>query len=147
MVWMVPHPLTHPLPHPLPNVWYGWCGKRKMDHLPSLSSFRDFYSLWLLVSLDTHKGGTEKLYKLGCPPSQDAIVTTRIIPFLIGNPELNLHLWLVLGGGTTQLIKKLPVWWLFDTKIEWHGTMVGIGIFWYNHTFIYICIYIRILYW
>ncbi len=40
---------------------------------------------------------------LGCPPSQDAIVTTRIITFLVGDPELNLHLpqesW---EGGTTQ---------------------------------------------
>ena len=29
-------------------------------------------------------------------------VTTRIIPCLVGNPELNLHLPLLLGGGTTQ---------------------------------------------
>ena len=26
-------------------------------------------------------------------------VTTRIITFLVGNPELNLHLSLLLGGG------------------------------------------------
>ena len=32
------------------------------------------------------------------------IVTTRIITFLVGNPELNLHLPLLLGGGTTQYI-------------------------------------------
>ncbi len=36
---------------------------------------------------------------------------------------------------------KLPVWWLFDTRIDWHGTMLGIGIFWYNHTFIYTCVF------
>ena len=29
-------------------------------------------------------------------------VTTRIIPFLVGNPELNLHLPLLLGRGTIQ---------------------------------------------
>ena len=30
-------------------------------------------------------------------------VTTRIITFLVEDPELNLHLPLLLGGGTTQL--------------------------------------------
>ena len=32
------------------------------------------------------------------PPTQDAIVTTRIIPFLLGNPNLNFHLWLASWG-------------------------------------------------
>ena len=56
-----------------------------------------------------------KYYILGCPPSQDAIVTTRIIThdiFRVGNPNLNLHLPLLLGGGTTQIIlhsTKLPL--------------------------------------
>ncbi len=31
-------------------------------------------------------------------------VTTRIIVFLVGDPNLNLHLPLLLGGGTTQVI-------------------------------------------
>ena len=31
-------------------------------------------------------------------------VTTRITMFLVGDPELNLHLPLLLGGGTTQHI-------------------------------------------
>ena len=31
-------------------------------------------------------------------------VTTRIITFLVGDPELNLHLPQLLGGGTTQVI-------------------------------------------
>ena len=33
-------------------------------------------------------------------------VTTRIITFLVGNPgiPINLHLPLLLGGGTTQMI-------------------------------------------
>ena len=31
-------------------------------------------------------------------------VTTRIITFLVGNPNLNLHLPQLLGGGTTQVI-------------------------------------------
>ena len=43
-----------------------------------------------------------------CPPAQDAIVTTRIILFLVRDPELNLHLPLLPGGGgTTQTITNL----------------------------------------
>ena len=41
-----------------------------------------------------------------------ATVTTRIITFLVGNPNLNLHLPLLLGGGTTQpsfLLPQLPI--------------------------------------
>ena len=38
---------------------------------------------------------------LGCPPLP-VTVTTRIITFLVGDPNLNLHLPQLLGGGTTQ---------------------------------------------
>ena len=44
-------------------------------------------------------------YRLGCPPSQDSSHhqdDTTI--FRIGDPELNLHLPQLLGGGTTQAI-------------------------------------------
>ena len=34
-------------------------------------------------------------------------VTTRIITFLVGDPNLNLHLPLLLGGGTTQSISSI----------------------------------------
>ena len=33
-------------------------------------------------------------------------VTTRIVMFLVGDPELNLHLPLLLGGGTIQNIRN-----------------------------------------
>ena len=36
---------------------------------------------------------------LDLSPTQDAIVTTRIVTFLVGNPEVNLYLMLLLGGG------------------------------------------------
>ena len=39
------------------------------------------------------------LYILELPPTQDASDHQDYEPFLIGNPELNLHLWLLLGGG------------------------------------------------
>ena len=43
----------------------------------------------------------------GCPPVQDAIVPTGIFfIFRIGDPELNLHLPLLLGGGTTQVMSN-----------------------------------------
>ncbi len=38
-------------------------------------------------------------YALGLPPTQDASHHQDYEPFLVGNPELNLHLWLLLGGG------------------------------------------------
>ena len=37
------------------------------------------------------------------PPSQDASHHQDDIPFLVGNPYLNLHLPLLLGRGTTQI--------------------------------------------
>ena len=37
-----------------------------------------------------------------CPPAQDAIVTTRIIIFLVGDPNLNLHLPLESWEGLSQ---------------------------------------------
>ena len=40
---------------------------------------------------------------LGLSPLQ-VTVTTRIITFLVGNPEKNLHFPPLLGGGTTQYI-------------------------------------------
>ena len=47
-------------------------------------------------------------YPLGCPPAQDAIVTTRMTLYLyifrIRNPNLNLHLPRLHPGRTTQHI-------------------------------------------
>ena len=44
------------------------------------------------------------IYHLGDnPPAQDAIVTTMIIIFLVGDPELSLHLPLLLGGGQPNI--------------------------------------------
>ena len=39
---------------------------------------------------------------LGCGPSQDASDHQDYEPFSVGNPELNLHLPLLLGGGHTS---------------------------------------------
>ena len=39
---------------------------------------------------------------LGCPPSQDSSHHQDYYFFRIGNPNLNLHLPQLLGGGTTQ---------------------------------------------
>ena len=41
---------------------------------------------------------------LGCPPSQDSSHHQDYEPFLIGNPNLNLHFHYYWEGGTTQLI-------------------------------------------
>ncbi len=43
-------------------------------------------------------------YALGCPPSQDASHHQIYSIFRIGDPELNLHLPQLLGGGTTQVM-------------------------------------------
>ena len=37
--------------------------------------------------------------KLGLPPTQDSSHHQDYEPFLVGNPELNVHLPLLLGGG------------------------------------------------
>ena len=47
-------------------------------------------------------------------------VTTRIIAFLVGNPELNLPLWLLLGGGWTERIH------------EWLSFMINVGEYMVN---------------
>ena len=55
---------------------------------------------------------------LELPPTQDAIVTTRIIPFLVGNPKLNLHLWLASwvavdrsdASPNEKTIKPINIW-------------------------------------
>ena len=54
-----------------------------------------------------------------CPPSQDAIVTTRmtLAIFRIGNPNLNLHLPQFLGGGTTQIMDTRPYTSLIEAPI------------------------------
>ena len=39
---------------------------------------------------------------LGLPPTQDSSHHQDYEPFLVGNPELNLHLPLLLGGGYIQ---------------------------------------------
>ena len=44
---------------------------------------------------------------LGCGPLP-VTVTTRSITFLVGNPEQNLYLPLLLGGGHTQGIPTRP---------------------------------------
>ena len=43
-------------------------------------------------------------YRLGCPHSQDSSHHQDYEPFLVGDPNLNLHLPELLGGGTTQAI-------------------------------------------
>ena len=47
-------------------------------------------------------------YNLGCPPSQDSSHHQDDITFLVGDPNLNLHLPQLLGGGTTQVITYNP---------------------------------------
>ena len=44
------------------------------------------------------------IYALGCPTAQDASHHQEKIIFLAGDPELNFHLPLLLGGGTTQYL-------------------------------------------
>ena len=48
-------------------------------------------------------------------------VTTRIIIFLVGDPNLNLHLLLLLGGGTTQLYNWPPKYVVSDFFDLWVG--------------------------
>ena len=53
--------------------------------------------------MDLVKLSSPNTNDLGCPPSQDAIVTTRIVTFLVGDPNLNLHLpQASCEGGVTQ---------------------------------------------
>ena len=46
------------------------------------------------------------VYYLGCPPAQiqSPPITTRIITFLVGNPYINFHLPLLLGGGQPNIL-------------------------------------------
>ena len=46
---------------------------------------------------------------LGCPPAQDDSHHQDYDIFRIADPELNLHLPLLLGGGTTHMIINLPL--------------------------------------
>ena len=43
---------------------------------------------------------------LGCPPAQDATSTIIFFVFLVGDPYINLHLPLLLGGWRTQTIPQ-----------------------------------------
>ena len=54
---------------------------------------------------------------LGCRPAQDAIVTTRIIIFLVGDPNLNFHLPLLPGGGTAQGLSILQIHLLVQAQL------------------------------
>ena len=58
------------------------------------------------------------------------IVTTRIITFLVGDPELNLHLPLLLGRGTTRSIPQRP-WRLYSCtgnggSFLWHAVWAAL---------------------
>ena len=48
-------------------------------------------------------------------------VTTRIITFLVGNPNLNLHLPLLLGRGTTQNIPDRSRFVVLDIRTQETG--------------------------
>ena len=62
-------------------------------------------AVWLLpLTSNSHQDDKLHVYILGCPPSQDASHHQEYYIFRIGNPELNLHLPQLLGGGTTQFI-------------------------------------------
>ena len=70
-------------------------------HIPFLERFGGLWDRWKL-----HGNGSSPRQKprlrgsLGGDQTWDPVtVTTRIITFLVGNPNLNLHLPLVLGGG------------------------------------------------
>ena len=73
---------TTPLTQVPQNPWPGsQMGLKKLDHLMET---RDNITPWMW-------------------PPHRMPVTTRIITFLVGNPELNLHLPLLLWGGHTQI--------------------------------------------
>ncbi len=64
-------------------------------------------------------GGALSGYCLGCPPAQDAIVTTRIITFVVGNPKVNLHLPLESWeGGQPKVLLWWPPWKI-EVCFEW----------------------------
>ena len=62
-----------------------------------------FFSVGLEMGLHEHMQQHPQVMKVydiwSCPPAQHS----RTIIFLVGDPELNLHLPLLLGGGTTQV--------------------------------------------
>ena len=58
--------------------------------------------LTLVFLVDINGMNSYQLY-FGLSPLP-VTVTTRIITFLVGDPNLNLHLPQLLGGGTTQVI-------------------------------------------
>ena len=52
------------------------------------------------------------------PLPSTVTVTTRIIVFLVGDPNLNLRLPLLLGGGTTQGIVLLQAFYSVYLRIS-----------------------------
>ena len=70
-------------------------GARQLNNLtyPTVRKRRTVFKSALLIS---QQGIHWNYLPLRMP------VTTRMIPFLVGNPNLNLHLWLLLHGGSTE---------------------------------------------
>ena len=62
---------------------------------------------WVALEVDIFGWFSHVSFCLGCPPSQDAIVSTRMTIYMLlilGNPKLNLHLPQLLGRGWIQII-------------------------------------------
>ena len=63
---------------------------------------------------------------IGTTPIQDAIVTTRIIPFLVGHPQLNLHFsrdlmtWISQNVTMGRWILNISPTWFKPNGSEWH---------------------------
>ena len=64
-----------------------------------LATQKNTKQLWLEKSGVWKKKGFDTLVIYWIYPRPRMSVTTRTIPCLVGNPELSLHLWLLLGGG------------------------------------------------
>ena len=86
-----------------------------------LERFGNHLGCWDVRLKGLHLETAPKIHTLGCPPSQDSSHHQDYEPFLVGDPNLNLHLPQLLGGGTTQSIRILAAAGKFTKKDSLFG--------------------------
>jgi len=116
---------------PIPNCWsWAWDSMTKCGKNTALKPISVKHAC---VANYFNFGSSEsekKTYRLGCPPSQKQS-PPGLLCFRVGDPNDNLHLPLLLGGGTTPTYRtcsrKFP---LVPVHIKFPGRSVHSGTRW-----------------